>query len=198
MFRSELPSIVVLASGNGSNFETIVKKSFERHLRAKVLTLIVDKLCPAVEKAEKLSVPYYVLKKPIWEDLDNLLEDLKPDLIVLAGFMRIIPDWIVRKYYLKIVNIHPSLLPAFPGKDAIKQAYDYGVKITGITIHFVDEGVDTGPIILQKAIEIDNNWNLEELESEIHRLEHENYWKVIDKILNEGFKLTGRKVAVGG
>ncbi len=198
MFRSELPSVVILASGSGSNFETLVNKSFEGKLRAQILGLIVDKECYAITRAERLNVPYYVLNKPIWENLEVLLGNLKPDLIVLAGFMRIIPDWFVKKYYLKIVNIHPSLLPAFPGKDAIKQAYNYGAKVTGITIHFVDEGVDTGPIIFQKALQTEDNWDLEKLESEIHKLEHENYWRVLNKILNEGFKVENRKVVVGG
>ncbi|WP_448378111.1 phosphoribosylglycinamide formyltransferase [Fervidobacterium sp.] len=207
MFRSELssinakqsnkPSIVVLASGNGSNFQVMAEKSLSGELIADVRALIVDRACGAIERAKKLGVEVIILSKPWYEDFEKVIDGLNPDLIVLAGFMRIIPEHIVAKYFPKIVNIHPSLLPAFPGKDAIKQAYDYGVKVTGITIHFVDAGVDTGPIIFQKAIEIEESWDLETLESKIHELEHENYWRVINNLLQKTYKIEGRKVTWG-
>lgn len=207
MFRSELssinaeqsnkPSIVVLASGNGSNFQVLAEKSLSGELIADVRALIVDRACGAIDRAKKLGVEVIILSKPWYEDFEKVIGNLNPDLIVLAGFMRIIPEHIVAKYFPKIVNIHPSLLPAFPGKDAIKQAYDYGVKVTGITIHFVDAGVDTGPIIFQKAIEIEESWDLETLESKIHELEHENYWRVINNLLQKPCKIEGRKVTWG-
>ncbi len=207
MFRSELssinaeqsnkPSIVVLASGNGSNFQVLAEKSLSGELIADVRALIVDRACGAIDRAKKLGVEVIILSKPWYEDFEKVIGNLNPDLIVLAGFMRIIPEHIVAKYFPKIVNIHPSLLPAFPGKDAIKQAYDYGVKVTGITIHFVDAGVDTGPIIFQKAIEIEESWDLETLESKIHELEHENYWRVINNLLQKPYKIEGRKVTWG-
>ncbi|WP_126992902.1 phosphoribosylglycinamide formyltransferase [Thermosipho globiformans] len=182
MSQSKLPRIVVLASGNGSNFETIVKAQREGKLRAEILMLIVNKECFAIERAKKLGVPYKKLSKDWKGELFALLEELSPDLVVLAGFMKILPPDIVNKW--KIVNIHPSLLPAFKGKEAIKQAYEYGVKVTGITIHYVDEGVDTGPIIFQHAINIDG-MPLEKVEEEIHKIEHKYYPIIIDKILND-------------
>jgi phosphoribosylglycinamide formyltransferase-1 len=191
------PSIVVLASGNGSNFQVLAEKSLSGELIADVKALIVDRACGAIERAKKLGVAVIILSKPWYEDFEKVIDNLKPDLIVLAGFMRIIPEHIVAKYFPKIVNIHPSLLPAFPGKDAIKQAYDYGVKVTGITIHFVDAGIDTGPIIFQKAIGIEENWDLETLESKIHELEHENYWRIINNLLHKSYKIEGRKVTWG-
>lgn len=204
LFRSELssvskelPTIVVLASGNGSNFQVLAEKSISGELRANLKALIVDRPCGAVERAKKLGIEVEMLSKPWHEDLERVLDTLKPDLIVLAGFMKIIPERIVNKYFPRIVNIHPSLLPAFPGKDAIKQAFDYGVKVTGITIHFVDAGVDTGPIIFQKAIEIEEGWDLETLESKIHELEHESYWKVVSNLLYKAYKIEGRKVTWG-
>ncbi len=207
MFRSELssinaeqsnkPSIVVLASGNGSNFQVLAEKSLSGELIADVRALIVDRACGAIDRAKRLGVEVIILSKPWYEDFEKVIGNLNPDLIVLAGFMRIITEHIVAKYFPKIVNIHPSLLPAFPGKDAIKQAYDYGVKVTGITIHFVDAGVDTGPIIFQKAIEIEESWDLETLESKIHELEHENYWRVINNLLQKACKIEGRKVTWG-
>ncbi|AFG36014.1 phosphoribosylglycinamide formyltransferase [Fervidobacterium pennivorans subsp. shakshaketiis] len=195
--QSNKPSIVVLASGNGSNFQVLAEKSLSGELIANVRALIVDRACGAIERAKKLGIEVIILSKPWYEDFEKVINDLKPDLVVLAGFMRIIPEHIVAKYFPRIVNIHPSLLPAFPGKDAIKQAYDYGVKVTGITIHFVDAGVDTGPIIFQKAIEIEESWDLETLESKIHELEHENYWRVINNLLQKPHKIEGRKVKWG-
>ncbi|ABR30257.1 phosphoribosylglycinamide formyltransferase [Thermosipho melanesiensis] len=179
--KPKLPNIVILASGNGSNFETIVKATKNGILNANILMLITNKKCFAEERAKCLNIPITRLGKNWSKDLYDLLKKLNPDLVVLAGFMKILPPNIVNSF--KIINIHPSLLPAFPGKDAIKQAYDYGVKVTGITIHYVDEGVDTGPIIFQKALEIDG-LTLDEIETNIHKLEHEYYPKVIQKILN--------------
>ncbi|MFN3691265.1 MAG: phosphoribosylglycinamide formyltransferase [Fervidobacterium sp.] len=201
LFQSELscvtPRIVVCASGNGSNFESIAKSIIDKRLDAIIETLIADRECYAIQRAKDLGIPYILLDKPWYKHFENVVDKLNPDLIVLAGFMRIIPENIVEKYYQKIVNIHPSLLPSFPGKDAIKQAYEYGVKVTGITIHFVDNGVDTGPIIFQKALEIQDNWTLEEIENRIHHLEHEYYWQVIRDILSKNIKIEGRKVTWG-
>ncbi|MBT1247133.1 MULTISPECIES: phosphoribosylglycinamide formyltransferase [unclassified Thermosipho (in: thermotogales)] len=181
MSKSKLPNIVILASGNGSNFEAIVNATRKGVLNANILRLITNKKCFAEERARRLGISHTRLKDNWAEELFTLLKELAPDLVVLAGFMKILPPKIVNNF--KIVNIHPSLLPAFPGKDAIKQAYEYGVKVTGITIHFVDEGVDTGPIIFQKALEIDG-LTLEEAEKEIHKLEHKYYPQVIESILN--------------
>ncbi|MEJ5256894.1 MAG: phosphoribosylglycinamide formyltransferase [Fervidobacterium sp.] len=197
LFQSRLPRIVVLASGNGSNFQTIAEKSISGELGAQIECLIVDRECFALERALKLGIESHILKKPWYEDFERVTDEIAPDLIVLAGFMRIIPENMVKKYFPRIVNIHPSLLPAFPGKDGINQAFEYGVKITGITIHFVDSGVDTGPIIFQKAIEVDEKWTLNELEERIHKLEHEHYWRIIRKILYEPYKIEGRKVLWG-
>ena len=193
MSGRELPRVVVMASGNGSNFESIVMASRDGQLDAKVELLIVDRDCYALKRAERLGVEYLKLGKPWKENLREALRKLHPDLIVLAGFMRILPADIVSEWRWRIVNIHPSLLPAFPGKDAIRQAYDYGVKVTGITIHLVDEGVDTGPVVFQKALQVKQNWDLEKLEQEIHRLEHENYPKVINDLLHREWRLEGRK-----
>ncbi|MGC8819857.1 MAG: phosphoribosylglycinamide formyltransferase [Fervidobacterium sp.] len=199
VLQSGLPKIVVCASGSGSNFEKLAQSCNEGKLKAKISALIVDRTCYAINRAYKFSIPVVKLEKPWDAYFERVIDDINPDLIVLAGFMRIIPQRLVDKYFPKIVNIHPSLLPSFPGKDAIKQVYNYGVKVTGITIHFVDAGVDTGPIIFQKALDVQDNWNLEELEEHIHKLEHEYYWQIIDKLLHTPFKIKGRKVEfVGG
>lgn len=201
LLRPELPNliprIVICASGNGSNFEAIVKSVKENKLIAQIDALIVDRECYALERAKNYGIPSIFLKKAWYLDFERIINDINPDLIVLAGFMRIIPPDIVKKYYPKIVNIHPSLLPSFPGKDSIRQAYEYGVKVTGITIHLVDDGIDTGPILFQKAIEIKEQWTLHELEEEIHKLEHEHYWQVINDILHKKYKIEGRKITWG-
>jgi len=188
--------LVVLASGNGSNFEAIVKASNEGLLNAEIAQLIVDRDCHAIERARKLSVPCRKLNENWRSDLETLLDEISPSLVILAGFLRILPKRIVEKWRWKILNIHPSLLPAFPGMHAIRKAYEHGVKVTGITIHFVDEGVDTGPIILQKAIEVDPAWSLNELEERIHKLEHYWYPRAIEVILNGGWRIEGRRVFI--
>ncbi|PLV59963.1 phosphoribosylglycinamide formyltransferase [Thermotoga sp. KOL6] len=192
--RRVLPRIVVLASGNGSNFEAIANATQKGLLKAEIQALLVDRECFAVERAKRLDIQWIRLEKPWNSSLTKYLERLKPDLIVLAGFMRILPSEIVKEWQWKIVNIHPSLLPAFPGMHAIEKAYNYGVKVSGITIHFVDEGVDTGPIIFQKALEIKRDWSLKKLEEEIHKLEHRYYPLVIQKVLEKKWKIVGRRV----
>ncbi|MEO0246371.1 MAG: phosphoribosylglycinamide formyltransferase [candidate division WOR-3 bacterium] len=188
-----MKSIVILASGNGSNFEAIVRKIVKNNWPIKVKALITDNpLAYAIKRARRLKVPTIILdyksfksKEDYNKTLLEKLEDLKPDLIVLAGYMRILPPFIVEMFRYRIINIHPALLPAFPGLNAIERAYRAGCKITGITIHYVDEGVDTGPIIEQAALRIRKGESLEELERRIHRLEHRYYPEVIRRLLLE-------------
>ncbi|ODN30274.1 phosphoribosylglycinamide formyltransferase [Fervidobacterium thailandense] len=187
------PRIVVAASGRGSNFEKIAEAVSTGLLNATLECLLVDRECGALEIARNFGIRSYLLSKPWHKSFDEIIDQINPHLIVLAGFMRIIPENLVEKYFPRIVNIHPSLLPAFPGKDAIVQAYEYGVKVTGVTVHIVDKGVDTGPIIFQKALEVDESWSLEQLEEKIHQIEHEWYWRVIRELLYRPFEIVGRK-----
>ncbi len=189
-------NIVVLASGSGSNFEAIVRQTRLYFTDITVSMLITDKKNAfAIKRAEYLGIPYTLLPKHHrFRVLDEIIDAVKPHLIVLAGFMRIIPRWFVEKHFGKIVNIHPSLLPSFPGMHAIRQAYDYGVRVTGITIHFVDSGVDTGPIIFQYPLMVNPEWDIEKLEEYIHRLEHRFYTPVINGLLHCPYEIRGRKV----
>ncbi len=188
-----MEKIVVLASGNGSNFESIVKKTREWKLNIEITALITDnKNAFAVKRAGRLKVPVIILNYRDFASKDEynrkLLKELKklsPDLIVLAGYLRILPPFIVNEFKGKIINIHPSLLPAFPGLNAIERAFRAGVKYTGITIHYVDEGVDTGEIIEQRCIRIRGGETLSSLEKRIHRLEHYYYPRVIKDLLTE-------------
>lgn len=188
--------LAVLASGNGSNFEAIVQAVEKGELTGQVVLLFADKKnAYALERAKKYGIPTvqfspkdFASKKLYEEELRDLLIEHRVDLIVLAGYMRIIGDSLLKAFPNRIINIHPSLLPSFPGLHGIKDAYEYGVKVTGITIHYIDEGVDTGPIITQVATEIFENDTLESLEERIHQIEHQWYPQVLANIVKEGVK----------
>ena len=158
----ELPRLVVMASGRGSNLEAILDAIDRGELRARVVAVISDRPdAQALERAARRQIEALALDYRAFPDRDAyheaLLEHLvriAPDLIVLAGYMRLLPGRIVARFPQRIVNIHPSLLPAFPGLNPHRQALDYGVKVSGCTVHFVDEGMDTGPIIMQAAVPV--------------------------------------------
>lgn len=185
--------IAVLASGNGSNFEAIAA-AFKDHETVKIAMVFSDKPDAYVhQRADKWEIPSFSLQPKDFPSKDayewallELLESKKIDFVVLAGYMRIIGPAILEAYPQKIINIHPSLLPAFPGVHGIKDAFEYGVKVTGVTVHFIDSGVDTGPIIAQKAVEVSTEDTLETLEEKIHRVEHQLYPQVLANLFNEG------------
>lgn len=183
-----MKKIIILASGNGSNFESICKK-IDKNVKIECL-ITNNPMAQVIKKAKKYQIKTHIIdsksinKNEYKELLIKTLEKYSSiDLIVLAGYMKIIEKEIIEKYKNKIINIHPSLLPAFKGMNAIQKAYTYGVKYTGITIHYIDENIDEGTIIEQKVIKINYKENLEYLENKIHEIEHETYTKVIEKIL---------------
>lgn len=188
-------SLAVFASGNGSNFEAIARACREERINATVSLLVCDKPGAFVEKrAEKENVKVLSLdpkkfpSKKIYEE--TILEKLKEndvEFICLAGYMRIIGPTLLEAYKRKILNIHPSLLPSFPGVDAIGQALSYGVKVYGVTVHYVDETLDGGEIIAQAAIPYDGK-DREELEAMIHAREHALYVSVLRNLFeNKSF-----------
>jgi phosphoribosylglycinamide formyltransferase-1 len=124
----------------------------------------------------------------------TLLDQKSIDLIVLAGYMRLLSSVMVDAYAGKIINIHPSLLPAFPGKDAVGQALTYGVKVSGVTVHFVDGGMDTGAIIAQRVVEVDDHDTAESLSVAIQSVERQLYPEVVGKLAQGKIQLNGRKV----
>jgi phosphoribosylglycinamide formyltransferase-1 len=126
--------------------------------------------------------------------LVRILREEKINLVVLAGFMRILTPYFVGEFRNRILNIHPAILPAFRGQNSIKRAYGYGCKITGVTVHLVDNAVDRGPIILQDIVPIEENMPLAELEEEIHRLEHKLYPLAIKLFIDGKIKIRGRRV----
>ena len=186
-----MKKFAVFASGNGSNFEAIAKLMREENWDAELSLLVTDKpQAKAVERAKALQIPSFAFEPSAFENKAAferaIIEQLRlhgVELIVLAGYMRLIGDTLLEAYGGRIINIHPSLLPAFPGIDAVGQAHRAGVKVAGITVHYVDEGMDTGPIIAQKAFEIQENDTLEDMEHTIHELEHKWYPSVVKQLL---------------
>lgn len=183
--------VAVFASGNGGNFESIVKTGREwKDSPYSIELLIVDKKNAfAIKRAENLGIPCYVVslkdcesKKEYEEKIVKILKDNKIELIALAGYMKIITDVLLNAYRDKIINIHPAYLPNFPGKDGIGDAFRAGASETGVTIHYVDEGVDSGEIIYQEKLIIDKSWDIEKLEEEIHKIEHRIYPMVLKQL----------------
>ena len=179
-------NIAIFASGNGSNFEAIAQACAENRLNAQVTLLVCDNPNAfVIQRAKKFDIPIfefqpknYVSKAEYETEIVQILKKHDVDLICLAGYMRLVSDVLLNVYENKIINIHPSLLPAFKGLNAIEQAFKYGVKITGVTTHFVDKTMDGGKIIDQVAVSTEN-YTLEELENRIHTAEHELYIKTI-------------------
>ena len=154
-----------------------------------------------LKRAEKSQIDTFVFsprnyksKLEYEEEILKKLEEYQVDYLVLAGYMRLIGSTLLTAYANRIINIHPSLLPAFPGKDAILQAFEYGVKVTGVTVHFVDEGLDSGPIIYQEPVIVDDNDTYEAVEEKIHTLEHRIYPIIVQALVNKDFVLEGGKV----
>ncbi|MFN2747947.1 phosphoribosylglycinamide formyltransferase [Bacillus sp. z60-18] len=191
-----MKKFAVFASGSGTNFAAILKKMKEENWDAEIVLVVCDKpQAKVLERAEEAGIPSFAFQPKSFENKaafeQIIVEQLRlhgAEWIVLAGYMRLIGDTLLSAYRNKIVNIHPSLLPAFPGIDAIGQAYRAGVKVAGITVHYVDAGMDTGPIIAQRALELEKDETLESLEEKIHNLEHELYPEVIKELL----ELNGR------
>lgn len=189
-----MTSLAIFASGSGTNFQSIVEATKNNTLQASVKVLICDKKeAKVIERAKIEGIPAVVLspkdfssKKEYEEAILTQLQELKIDWIILAGYMRLIGPTLLHSYEGKILNIHPSLLPAFPGKDAIRQAIQAKVKITGVTVHFVDEGMDTGPIIDQEAVRIEVNDTYESLQTKIQQIEHVLYPITIQALLTRG------------
>mgnify|MGYP000415597723 CR=1 FL=1 len=197
--------VAILASGNGSNFEAIVKAVEKGKLKGiKVALLITDKKEAFVRKrAQKHKIkdifidPKNFKNRVLFDKyIVNILKKENIELVILAGFMRILSPYFVKVFKNRILNIHPALLPAFKGVDAIKRAYNYGVKVTGVTIHFVNEDVDCGPIILQTPLCIREGENLKNLEKRIHKLEHKLYPEAIKLFTERKLKIKKRKVII--
>lgn len=191
--------VAVFASGSGTNLQAIIDADIQTIEIAVVFTNNPDAY--AIERAKKHNIQVeiidhknYKTREEYEKHIIDVLDPYKLNLIVLAGFMRILSAVFVRAYKNKIVNIHPALLPSFPGINAVRQALEYGVKYTGVTVHFVDEGVDTGPIILQSVVEIEDEDTEDTLLEKIHEVEHRIYPKAIELISSGEIEVIGRRV----
>lgn len=200
-----MKKIAVLASGNGSNLQAILDAIDSGEIHGGAVTLVVSdkKNAYALERArikgiqtKHQSAQRYLSREEYDRDLVTYLEEQEIDLVVLAGFMRILSPYFVLAFNHRILNIHPSLLPAFPGGHGVKDALDYGVKVSGCTVHFVDEGMDTGPIILQEAVPVQEEDTAESLHLRIHALEYKLYPRAIDLWVRGKLKIQGRRCII--
>lgn len=184
-----MTNIAVFASGSGSNFQAIQEAIVRGELQANIAVVVTDKPGAYVEtRAAQFNIPVLALSPKSFDTKaayeQAIVDELRKrniEWIVLAGYMRLVSETLLAAYASKIVNIHPSLLPSFPGKDAIGQALAHGVKVTGVTVHFVDEGMDTGPIIAQTAVDVVDG-DREQTEAAIHKAEHALYKKALQQL----------------
>jgi phosphoribosylglycinamide formyltransferase-1 len=196
-----LKRLGILLSGRGSNFEAIADNVAAGRLQAEIAAVISNREeARGLEIARQRGLPALCIpsKGVSREEYDQrVLEELQArnvELVCLAGFMRLLSTEFCRAFPMRIVNIHPSLLPAFPGLDAQKQALDHGVKISGCTVHFVDEQLDSGPIILQAAVPVLDDDTAASLAARILKEEHRIYSEAIRVILSERWRVEGRRV----
>jgi phosphoribosylglycinamide formyltransferase-1 len=198
----------ILASGRGSNCEAILRAAADDRLKARVGLVLSDRPeAPVLEKAKGFGVPAQYIdpgRKGARLTLEaeamfvEALREAGVEWIALAGFMRIVGKMLLEAYEERMVNIHPSLLPAFPGLEAQRQALEYGVKVAGCTVHFVNEGVDTGPVILQRTVPVAPDDTVESLSARILEQEHRLYVEALNLVMSGSYRLEGRRVLPRG
>ncbi|MBC7371489.1 MAG: phosphoribosylglycinamide formyltransferase [Bdellovibrionaceae bacterium] len=197
MGLNSAPQIAILASGRGSNFDAIVKAIGEGTLNARISLVASDREeAPVIAKAQSLGIQTVIEKNQ--ERLAEFLVGQKLDYVVLAGYMRILKENFIQSFwddrgFARIVNIHPSLLPQFPGRDGYRQAFEAKETLAGVTVHFVDLGVDTGPICAQQEFGIGDCKSVEEVEARGLAIEHELYPKTLNWILKNDFEIKTRE-----
>jgi phosphoribosylglycinamide formyltransferase-1 len=199
-----LSVIGVLASGRGSNCEALLRAAAEGRLQGRIGLVLSDRPeAPVLELGRRFNVPARYLDPgrkgarltPEAEaQYVGALKDAGVEWVALAGFMRIVGPELLNGYAGRIVNIHPSLLPAFPGLDAQRQALEYGVRVAGCTVHLVNEGVDTGPIVLQQPVPVLPNDTVESLSARILEEEHGLYVRALNLLLKGNYRIEGRRI----
>lgn len=197
-------NFAVFASGRGGNLQAIIRAVKSGAIKANLALVFSDNPeAMALTRAQKAKIPAVSLSPKAFstrEDFDRaVVQNLKAyniDFIVLAGYMRLLSGYFIGAYRNKILNIHPSLIPAFRGAHGIRDAFDYGVKVTGVTVHFVVEEMDAGPIIAQEVVPVLSKDTAASLEAKIHRVEHAMYPKIIDAFARGKITVTGRKVSL--
>ena len=191
----------ILLSGRGSNFEAVADNIASGKLDANIAVVISNRSdAPGIESARQRGLDAQVIpsKGKVREEHDKevvaALREHQVDLVCLAGYMRLLSPWFVQQFPNRILNIHPALLPAFPGLDAQKQAFDYGVKVSGCTVHFVDENLDHGAIIVQKTVPVLDSDDEHTLAVRILEQEHIAYSEAIGIVLEGNYRIEGRRV----
>jgi len=195
-------NIAVFVSGKGTNLEAIIAAVKAGTLKVNVSVVVSDvKDCFALTRARNANIKTLTFNPKDFKtriEFDKVvikaLEEHNIDLIVLAGYMRLLSPFFVNKFKNRIMNIHPALLPSFKGTQGIGDALDYGVKVTGVTVHFVDAGLDSGPIILQEALKIKDEDTEESLAERIHKIEHRIYPEAVRLFAEGKLRIEGRKV----
>ena len=200
--------VAVLASGRGSNLQAVIDAIEAGIVQAKIVVVISNKKdAPALERAHRHGLSALFLdpkpyagrpdSREVYDrELLNVLKQHDVELVLLAGYMKIVTMVLVEAFTNRMMNIHPSLLPSFPGLDAQKQAFDHGVKIAGCTVHFVDEHLDAGPIILQTAVPVLDTDTPESVSARILVQEHATYWRAIQAISEGRVTVEGRRVLI--
>lgn len=203
--NDKMKNLGILLSGRGSNFEAIARNIESGKIPNAQIAIVISNRTDAggIEVAKRLGLETLVIpsKGKAREDHDRevvaTLQQHKVDLICLAGYMRLLSPWFVKQFPRKILNIHPSLLPAFPGLEAQEQAFAYGVKVSGCTVHFVDEELDHGAIIVQKTVPVLDTDDEHTLAARILEQEHIAYSEAIDLVLRDQSEIVGRRFVPG-
>ena len=196
-----MKNLGILLSGRGSNFEAIARNVQAGKIPARIAVVISNREdAPGLARACEMGLYTRCIlsrgreREAFDRDVVETLRKFDVDLVCLAGFMRILSPWFVRQFPQRVLNIHPALLPAFAGADAQKQALEYGVKFSGCTVHIVDEGVDTGPIVCQAVVPVRDDDTVETLSARILKEEHRIYSEAIGLLLEGRVQVSGRRV----
>ena len=198
--RRDSINIAVLVSGSGSNLQALIDASSDSSFPARIVGVISDRPgVRALERAERVGIPTEVVtwagdREEFTDRVCSAAASFAAEAMILAGFMRILGPGAVRRFPGRILNIHPSLLPAFPGAHAVEQALEHGVKVTGVTVHFVDEEVDHGPIIAQEPVQVDAADDERTLHARIQLVEHRLFPEVLSAFAEGRLSIDGRKV----
>jgi phosphoribosylglycinamide formyltransferase-1 len=199
-----MKKIAVLVSGRGSNLRALYNAIEQGKLEAEICLVVSNKSkAPALEFCREKNIPYQICKlkefasrETFFDHLADIIALSGANLIVLAGFMMLVTPNFIRHFPNRVINIHPSLLPSFPGLDAQKQAFDYGVKVSGCTVFIVDEGCDTGPILIQRTVEVLETDTEETLADRILSVEHDTLWRACKIMLEGRVSVSGRRASI--
>ena len=202
--RKSAVNIAVFCSGNGTNLQAIIDSQKKGRIKADIKLVVSDAPgCYAITRAKDAGIRTLVVesknfktKKDFETEILKALKKENTGLIVLAGYMRMLSEDFISAYENKILNIHPALLPSFKGAHGIKDAFEYGAKITGVTVHFVTKDMDSGPIILQSPVKVTEDDTEETLAEAIHEEEHKIYPRAIQLFIEGKLKIEGRKVRI--